>query len=136
MRSVYSEIAILMTDLSSRIRLTEPAVATSEDILHDAAQLLYPDHYRNLHGDPGTEIVYASRQYGDIRLTLADTNERNDHFLFAHYLWNASLQLAELISEAGDEYNSASAQWNVKGERVLEIGAGVSRVTQCLLNIK
>ena len=42
-----------------------------------------------------------------------DDNRR----LFSHFLWNAGLQLAEFIEED-------SAQWNVKGQRVLELGAG------------
>lgn len=42
-----------------------------------------------------------------------DDNRR----LFSHFLWNAGLQLAEFIEED-------SAQWSVKGERVLELGAG------------
>ena len=46
--------------------------------------------------------------------------------LFAHYVWNAGVLLAELISGlvASVGELSESASWSVEGETVLELGAG------------
>lgn len=84
-----------------------------EDIFAEAASL-FPDDTRNAHGDPGSVIVYSSR-YGDLRLTVADPGREDDRKLFAHYLWNASIYCADMIEKK---------QWDVKGHRALELGAG------------
>ena len=122
-----------MVTLSTRIRVPESSLTSSEDILSDSFETIYPDQYRNLHGDPGSEIIYDSPRFGDIHLSLADTHEQGDHFLFAHYLWNASLQLSEYItqdsdvgtaSERGGSGEVKETVWSVKGEKMLEVGAG------------
>ena len=129
-----------MSSLSARVRAAENVNISSEDILSDAAEILYPDRYRNIHGDPGSEIIYASDHFGDIWLKTAASNDGDDYFLFAHYLWNAGLQLAELISDGSPAREDAVLEssmperpvnWSVKGEKVLELGAG--RSTFCLL---
>ena len=120
-----------MSVLSSRIKLPEVQNPSVEDVFSSGAEILYSNQYRNLHGDPGSEIVYDSPLFGKIRLRLADTVEKQDHFLFAHYLWNASLQLAELISLAApleSEIADDGRNWSVKGEKVLEVGAGKSEI--------
>lgn len=60
-------------------------------------------------------MIYLSPTYGFITLSLADPDPHNTK-LFSHFLWNAGLQLAEFIEE--DE------AWGVRGQRVLELGAG------------
>ena len=114
-----------MSSLSSLVRLVEPKDLSSEDILNSCAHLLLGDRYRNLHGDPGSEVVYTS-YFGEIQLSLADTAtvDHGDHFLFAHYLWNASLQLAELIGRASQRIDSSYNMWDPKDQIVLELGAG------------
>lgn len=120
---------------------------TPEDILDNTSlTIFYPDAQRTFHGDPGSSIIYASKWYGDIRLQLADPQGRDERWLFAHHLWNSSVLLAELISnEAGRAMYEGEAhdrdastivesdiqndferpgRWSVRGERVLELGAG------------
>lgn len=43
--------------------------------------------------------------------------------LFAHFLWSAAIVVAEGIENADCEGGEMSI-WRVKGERVLELGAG------------
>ena len=107
--------------LGSRIRLVELENNSNEDILDSSSDFLYPDRYRNLHGNPGSEVIYDSSQFGEIYLRMAVTKETSDHFLFAHYLWNASLQMAEFVSQAE---KPLQRDWDLKGETVLEVGAG------------
>lgn len=88
------------------------------DIFASAPGLIFPDDLRNTHGDPGSVIVYKSPRFGNIELRTADPEGEAERQLFSHYLWNAGIHLANLISNEGD------SKWNVQGERVLELGAG------------
>ena len=72
-----------------------------EDVFSDALSLLFPDDVRNQHGLPGSRIVYRSPRHGEIELLLADPTEQDDRLLFAHYLWNASIVLTDLIERDG-----------------------------------
>ncbi|KAI7320431.1 hypothetical protein KC315_g9456 [Hortaea werneckii] len=92
-----------------------------EDIFAAAPGLIFTDDFQNLHGDKGYTIVYKSK-WGPIELKTADPQAEGERQLFSHYLWNASISLAERISYDGDGGNNT---WSVKGERVLELGAGV-----------
>ncbi|KAI6873852.1 hypothetical protein KC338_g1435 [Hortaea werneckii] len=92
-----------------------------EDIFAAAPGLIFTDDFQNLHGDKGYTIVYKSK-WGPIELKTADPQAEGERQLFSHYLWNASISLAERISYDGDSGNNT---WSVKGERVLELGAGV-----------
>ena len=116
----------VMTDLTSRIRLPDEGTSTtSEDIFNSGLEQLFPDSTLALHGDPGSRIVYASPRFGDIELTIADPEDSGEHFLFAHYLWNSSLLLAEYISQHEDELGkNGKTKWKVHRETVLELGAG------------
>ena len=89
-----------------------------EDIFASAPGLIFPDDTRNMHGDDRSLIVYKSKRFGDIELKTANPEQEADRQLFAHYLWNAGIKMAELISSEPD------ARWTVQGERVLELGAG------------
>lgn len=88
-----------------------------EDIFAAAPGLIFTDDLRNMHGDDRSILVYTSKRFGDIELRTADPESENDRRLFAHYLWNAGIKMAELISQEDSE-------WSVKGEIVLELGAG------------
>lgn len=110
-----------MSTLTDLIRIIPPDIdETPEDIFASAPGLIFTDDLRTLHGDPGSTIVYMSKRFGDIELKTADPEGDEERRLFSHYLWNAGIKLAELISD--DE--AEDGKWRVKGERVLELGAG------------
>lgn len=88
-----------------------------EDIFASAPGLIFTDDLRNIHGDPESIVVYTSKRFGPIELRTADPEGERERRLFSHYVWNASIKLAELISTESD--------WSVDGETVLELGAGV-----------
>ncbi|KAG8534084.1 uncharacterized protein KY384_000927 [Bacidia gigantensis] len=114
-----------MSNLTSRIRPLNNNLTSIEDIFSDGLDTLFPDSLSNLHGDPGSSVVYASSSFGNIQLELAKSDEKADRLLFAHYLWNASLLLAELLGQAKGDDVKEDRPWDVRGERVLELGAGV-----------
>lgn len=89
-----------------------------EDIFAFAAGLIFTDDSRNFHGDDRSTLVYKSARFGDIELRTADPSQENDRQLFAHYLWNAGIKMAELLS------NPPDMPWSVRDQRVLELGAG------------
>ncbi|KAK3073957.1 hypothetical protein LTR53_004024 [Teratosphaeriaceae sp. CCFEE 6253] len=68
-----------------------------EDIYASAAYLIFPDDTRTNHGDPGSFLVYQSRRFGHIELSIADPEREDERQLFSHYLWNAGIKLAELV---------------------------------------
>lgn len=90
-----------------------------EDIFAAAPGLIFTDDLRNQHGDPGSVIVYKSQRFGDIELRTADPEGEEERKLFSHYLWNAGIKMAELLSQPDD------TRWSVVEQRVLELGAGV-----------
>jgi len=110
-----------MPSLTSKIRVI-PAPSrlppTDIDIFADALPLLFTDDLRNQHGDQGSTIRYSDARFGDILLTLPEPRAEDERRLFAHYLWNAGVWLAEAVGEEGE------GMWSVKGKRVLELGAG------------
>lgn len=73
-----------------------------------------------MHGDERSTLVYHSARFGDIRLKVAGPESEQDRRLFGHYLWNAGLKMAELISEKDD----LESPWMVKDSKTLELGAG------------
>lgn len=106
--------------LTNKVVIQEDEESTSpEDYLYTALTTIFPDDTHNQHGDPGQTIIYKSSRFGDIKLTLADPKEATERSLFAHYLWNAGVYLAEVIS-----IPDADSAWNVQGDRVIELGAG------------
>lgn len=90
----------------------------AEDIFAFAAGLIFTDDLRNFHGDDRSLLVYKSARFGDIELRAADPVQEDDRKLFAQYLWNAGIKMAEMISHESGE------RWCVKDKRVLELGAG------------
>jgi hypothetical protein len=96
-----------------------------EDIFASAPGFLFPDDTRGIHGDPDSIVIYSSKRFGDIELRTADPEDETERRLFSHYLWNAGIKLAELISKPKE----SNTQWNVEGERVLELGAGAQSST-------
>ena len=89
-----------------------------EDIFASAPGLIFTDDLRNSHGNPDDLILYKSQRFGDIELRTADPKGEEERKLFSHYLWNAGIKLAELVSQQD------RGVWSVENERILELGAG------------
>lgn len=138
--------------LPSLINLRRPADATltPEDIFGSSLGGIFTDDLQNQHGDnPETLILYQNHKYGELELRTADFNGEEQRRKFAHYLWNAGIMMAELVTgrpkdgkeesvkktendeftcwENGQWWTSEEEEekWSVKGESVLELGAGV-----------
>jgi hypothetical protein len=113
---------MLLTDLITVIppdREEEP-----EDIFACAPGLLFPDDTTIMYGDAESTLVYKSSRFGNIELRTAEPASERERTLFAHYLWNAGLKMAEMISQEDD------GCWGVRGHRVLELGAGVHTIAR------
>ena len=123
-----------------------------EDIFSSTPGLIFTDDTRNQHGDPGSGVIYKNGVFGDIELQLVDPNKEDERRLFAHYVWNAGILLSELVAgrrewdlegsgEVGEQDGEGEGagkevgrirqsvefkvySWSVKGETVLELGAG------------
>lgn len=108
--------------LSSKVRVEFLAGGDDpEDIFASAPGFLFTDDLTNSHGSPNSIIKYRNARFGEIELRTADPDAEDERQLFSHYLWNAGLKLAELISEANEQKGK---RWCVEGEKVLELGAG------------
>lgn len=89
-----------------------------EDLLASSLSVIFPDTVANQHGDATHALFYASPHLPrQLRLDLADPHREEDRLLFGHYLWNASLLVAELV-ERGSLGELAG-----KDGRVSEAGA-------------
>jgi nicotinamide N-methyltransferase len=88
-----------------------------EDIFASAPGLIFTDDLVNLHGGPDATIIYKSARFGNLVLRTATQPAEEERKLFSHYLWNAGLKLANLISN--------DTAWSVKDEAVVELGSGV-----------
>lgn len=125
--------------LQTLIRIPSPPLSSelsSEDIFDSALHLIFPDDASTLHGDPGSLVIYKSKLFGEITLGLSRPDSEEDRRLFAQYLWNAGVLMAEFVSLGGNfsgrgrlsgsEGMRGYEDWNVVGEKVLELGAGES----------
>ena len=80
-----------------------------------------------LHGNPGSFVTISSTRFGNLELKLAEPQTEGERKLFAQYIWNAGILMAELIGSSddrGEDNSRGSKRWAVKGESVLELGAG------------
>lgn len=112
-----------MRKLTSLVRLKD-VCTDPEDIFESGVEQLFSFTTHALHGQPGNDIIYLSRKFGEILLSLVDPQASDERNLFAHYLWNSAIHLAELIS---GEHDPTIEHWSVEGETVLELGAGWSQ---------
>lgn len=114
-----------MLSLTELIR-TELATEeeTPEDFFASAPGFLFTDDLRNSHGDSDATIYYKSRQFGEIELRTADPTQEEERRLFSHYLWNAGVLMSERISGERLLSDAERTQWSVRGQTVLELGAG------------
>lgn len=113
----------MLTD-KIRVEQSTSSADSPEDIFSESLPL-FPDETRNHHGDPDAVVVYSSTPFGDVRLRVAEPAGEQERMLFAHYVWNASVLLAEMISGLYEEYGGVRRSWDVEDERVLELGAGI-----------
>ena len=141
--------------LVSRLTVLESKEPEPEDIMCAALATIFPDDVMVQHGDPDHALEWTSPHLPPgkrLRISLADPPGQNDRYLFSHYLWNASLLLAEFV-EAGSlgvplaapsglgRWKSSPASsggepeaepepdlslFSVRGKRVLEVGAGTA----------
>ncbi|XWW93407.1 hypothetical protein V2A60_001340 [Cordyceps javanica] len=110
-----------------------------EDFFGSGLGTIFPDEELNLHGEPGQSLVYISPHLSaPLVLRLCDPTLEADRTLFSHYLWNASLLLAELIeadtlgvplggtttTTAGPPRLRPDVSFSVAGRRVVELGSG------------
>ncbi|KAF2275532.1 uncharacterized protein EI97DRAFT_77559 [Westerdykella ornata] len=126
-----------MQPLPALITLHHPPTysPSPEDIFSTTLGSLFPDDLQNQHGDADADavIVYASRRLGDLEFRTADVHGEEQRTKFAHYLWNAGVLMAELVAGRegdGDDgewwlSREEEGKWDVQGEKVLELGAGV-----------
>ncbi len=120
--------------LIPRLHIQPPSHPEPEYIFQSWLPALFSHDTLNSHGNSGDVLIYQSPYYGDIKIYLPlhpDQDARRQPF--AHYLWNAGVLLADMIEQAS--YRDGNAMecgspdpkqdfWNVRGESVLEIGAG------------
>lgn len=127
---------------------------TPEDFFEAFLPSLLPDDAPQFLGDPGQHLLYSSPSFGDLeiavpsyptlnRVTTEETaTTQNTHAddtvpvqdgrtLFAHFVWSSGLVAAEGIENAHLYETNPTAVgkeayqiWNVKGQSVLELGAG------------
>ena len=114
--------------LNSLVRLPVPTEPTcTEDIFSSALGTLFTDDLLNQHGDPGSSIIYKSKAFGDLELQLVDPRGEDARRLFAQYLWNSGVLMAELIGGGtadGRAMEARGGSWSVTGETAIELGAG------------
>jgi nicotinamide N-methyltransferase len=126
-----------------------------EDIFQYSLGLIFTDDLQIQHGDPGNIVKYRSNGYGDLEFEVADPQGEEERTKFAHYLWNSGVLMSEFVGGRGKERNEKrdshqasnedeewgkrkflegeewwlseeeERKWSVKGETVLELGAGV-----------
>ncbi|KAI1648599.1 uncharacterized protein F4817DRAFT_333421 [Daldinia loculata] len=120
--------------LTSRISLHGPPSSDPEDYLSSSLGIIFPDDVTNQHGDAEHSLLYTSPHLPKpLHIALADPDREADRKLFSHYLWNASLLLAELV-EAGTLglpldvglRRLQPAAFNVASLETLELGAGTA----------
>ncbi|KAH7486060.1 hypothetical protein IWW34DRAFT_712813 [Fusarium oxysporum f. sp. albedinis] len=105
-----------------------------EDYLSTSLGVIFPDDITNQHGDAEHNLSYASPHLPKpLVIDLADPVKEDDRKLFSHYLWNASLLLAEFIEADSlsiplEKHREAQdiISFSVKGLETLELGAGTA----------
>lgn len=125
-----------------------------EDLFTSFLPHLFPDDALSFHGDPGQHLLYTSSRYGPLTIMVPSYPEQSEkrseevaasekgsvdegRKLFAHFLWSAAMVVAEGVEDADGGLNEGrdGGIWRVKGERVLELGAGMSMSPQCPFEI-
>lgn len=117
-----------------------------EDLFAGSLGVIFTDDVTNQHGDASTALHYTSPHLSKpLRIELSDPKAAQDRSLFSHFLWNASLLLADLIEagtlglQAGGDTTGAGAgtvelgknvpvpplkNFDIRGKSTIEMGAG------------
>ncbi|PWY91063.1 hypothetical protein BO70DRAFT_368235 [Aspergillus heteromorphus CBS 117.55] len=129
---------------------------STEDLFMAFLPHLFPDDVVSFHGNPGQHLLYSSPRYGDLEIMVpsypGQSETRTQEIaaglpradgqvnqleegrkLFAHFIWSAGMVIAEGVERA-DALDSSGqltenddvAMWKVRGEKVLELGAGAA----------
>ncbi|TLD36914.1 hypothetical protein E2P81_ATG02696 [Venturia nashicola] len=145
----------MLSSLLRALPNSKTAEPEPEDVFQCSLGLIFTDDLQIQHGDPGTTVIYRSNGYGDLEFEVADPQGEEERTKFAHYLWNAGVLMSDLVGGRDNEQDcnrdshqvskeeawgkrkfekgewwldeEEEKKWNVKGERVLELGAGVCR---------
>ncbi|KAK0626462.1 nicotinamide N-methyltransferase [Immersiella caudata] len=129
--------------LTARLSLVGPQESDPEDFLVGSLGVIFPDDVTDQHGDSEHGLEYKSPHLPKpLHISLSDPKGDEDRSLFSHYLWNSSLQLAELIEAGtlglsgnkpqivvgdGTEQRAApDSEFNVAGLDTFELGAGTA----------
>lgn len=113
--------------LLSRLTLISDTEPDPEDFLASSLAVIFPDDVANQHGDHNNSLVYSSPHLPKpLPISLADPKGDEDRKLFSHFLWNASLQLAELVeagtlgldssSNSSDTVVDSKVEWGEDGD--------------------
>lgn len=113
-----------LTECVQEVYLDNVGEPEAEDIFASAAGALWTDDLVVSHGSDFSLTVYENDAITDIRLrmTKPGTHDASTR-LFAHHLWNASILMSEKLTGKRLDTNE-HGRWRVKGETVLELGAG------------
>ncbi|KAL7899058.1 hypothetical protein HDV63DRAFT_395454 [Trichoderma sp. SZMC 28014] len=126
-----------MATLTSRITLKGDEPAGPEDYLSTSLGVIFPDDVTNQHGDAEHSLIYASPKLPKpLLIELAEPEGETDRRLFSHYLWNASLLLAEFIERDSLEADESEEDtglglgeglsFDTRGLSTVELGAGTA----------
>ncbi|KAK7547018.1 hypothetical protein JOL62DRAFT_493825 [Phyllosticta paracitricarpa] len=141
------------------LQVTHPSTSPDADndptsLFSSALGTIFSDDLCNQHGDRDALITYlpsAHPAYPAIELRAADPTSEDGRRMFAHYLWNAGVLMAELVAGRGRRGAEERLEkdggawvsfrladdkawwvgceeermWSVMGHTVLELGAGV-----------
>lgn len=129
----------MIETLTSRITLKGNEPDCPEDYLSTCLGVIFPDDIMNQHGDAEHSLVYESPHLPKpLLLDLAVPDGDEDRRLFSHYLWNASLLLAELIERDTLKLDASSStpdthtipgtkiSFDVNKLSIVELGAGTA----------
>ncbi|KIW27062.1 uncharacterized protein PV07_06841 [Cladophialophora immunda] len=125
-----------------------PSDPQYEHIPTSTLSSLVTNDVRTSHGVPGGHVTYHSQRFGKIDLRVPPHPDIEEgRKLFAHYLWHAAVIAAEGLERAssdaeigerapqgqsdGDEERKMTGNWpkrywDVRGKKVLELGAGTA----------
>lgn len=125
----------------SRITLPHGPSPETEDIFSSALSTLFTDDVQLSHGVPGSHVTYHSPLFGALEIQIPQyPNVEEGKRLFAHALWIAGVVCADAVERASNdgsrdgqvvrteqeerEWEWDRRYWDVRGRRVLELGAG------------
>ncbi|KAM0814371.1 putative Nicotinamide N-methyltransferase [Seiridium cardinale] len=131
--------------MSLTLRLTSAVESEDpEDFLGQSLGVVFPDDILTQHGDASNALRYTSPHFPkQLHIRLADPDSEDERRLFSHYLWNASLMLAEFI-EAGSlgiqlpkplgcggrpsviDNRQPEKMFDIRGLSTIELGAGTA----------